>query len=84
MSYSITKVGTPEEVVAELDKASETLTGYSKTEFDEVLPALKTLVNNNWNKVEGNPPMKMDFRVNGHGSTDGQQRQCQVAISITY
>jgi hypothetical protein len=52
MSYAITVVGTPEGIKKRLRETSEHLTDQSKREFDDVLPALEIIVDQNSNVSE--------------------------------
>lgn len=47
MSWPLNAIGTPTALCAEIDRVSGTLTGLSKTEFDEAAPAMKSLVSQN-------------------------------------
>jgi hypothetical protein len=49
MSWSINLIGQGENIIKALNDESARLTGESKTEFDKALPALTTLVEQNFN-----------------------------------
>lgn len=81
MSWSISAVGKPEELVEALDMKSIQLAGQSKIEYDNALPHLKALVQQNFG-TGGN------IQLSAHGSGlefDRQQlnRSCSVSIKQT-
>jgi hypothetical protein len=81
MSWSVQFIGKPENVVAALDKHSESLTGQSKQEFDEAKPALATIVQQN----VGGPLVHVE--ANGHATfSDGTKTfaSCSVKVSPIY
>lgn len=47
MSFSMTFIGKPEAIKRKLAEQSAALTGQSKAEFDAVLPALETVLDQN-------------------------------------
>jgi hypothetical protein len=63
MSWSVDFIGSPDNIVAALEKESEKLTGPSKHEFDSVLPSLIRLVKQNHNKET--PPV-LKLTASGH------------------
>ena len=78
MSYSITVVGKAEAIKRRLQKHSTELSGQSKAEFDDVLPALETILDQN----VGNYCLRLD--ANGHASfTDGKKIYGQCAVSVS-
>lgn len=82
MSWSISTPGTPEEVVTELDRVAGTYSGQSKLEFDEALPHLKGLVNQNFRNDDGTV-RKLQLTANGSGSSQGGKqlnRECSVTL----
>lgn len=87
MSWSISLIGKPENVVEALTAHSASLTGQSKVEYDETYPAIATLVSQN---VNGNAPGNNVIKVvaNGHANigTDGIKTygQCSVVIEPFY
>ena len=64
MSWSVSFIGAPDNIVAALEKESERLTGPSKDEFDTVKPMLACLVRQNFNNT-GYTPM---LQLTAHGS----------------
>jgi hypothetical protein len=82
MSWSAYLMGTPTRIIEALDKQSNALSGQSKIEYDAVLPSLKTLVEQNFNKGEASTPiLRLEASGSGYAS-DGEQiqRQCTVKI----
>ena len=82
MSWSVGIIGKPELVAQELDKYSETLTGQSKTEFDEAKPHLQSLVKLN---IGGETLVKLS--ASGHASfVEGAKTygNCNVTIEPFY
>jgi hypothetical protein len=79
MSFSVTFVGKPEAIKRSLERHSAELTGQSKEEFDTVLPALETILDQN----VGNGCVRLD--ANGHASfTDGVKTygNCSVSVAV--
>jgi hypothetical protein len=80
MSWSLVWVGTPEKIIAALDKESDRLTGQSKEEFDKVKPALVTLVEANYDKTV-TPALKLS--ANGHGYIEnGEPKYSACNVSL--
>lgn len=82
MSWSVGIIGKPELVAQELDKYSETLTGQSKTEFDEAKPHLQSLMRLN---VGGETLVKLT--ASGHASfAEGVKTygNCNVIVEPFY
>ena len=81
MSWSITVIGTPENIEAEIEKESARLTGESKVEFDETKPHLVGLLKQNYAKVGG---AMVELSANGHGGkgSDGQREYCNCNVSL--
>ena len=77
MSWSITLIGKPENIVAALKEQSEKLSGMSKTEFDDALPHLVGLVEQNFNTTTTAGPV-INLTASGHGYDN--YRQCTVSI----
>ena len=78
MSWSVTVIGKPEKVAEELDKYSDTLTGQSKTEYDEAKPALQQLVRLNFG---GENLVKLI--ASGHANfTDGQKTYGTCGVTM--
>jgi hypothetical protein len=78
MSWSISFIGSPENVAKALENHSTTITGQSKAEYDAALPHIKALVEQNVNK---NYPRAIKVEGNGHGDTTGNN---SVNVSIGY
>lgn len=85
MSWNVSFIGKPENVVEALTAHSATLTGQSKVEYDEVYPAIATLVSQNVSTSEGN---LIKVVANGHANigTDGIKTygQCSVSVESFY
>lgn len=80
MSYSVSFVGSPEGIKRCLRKTSEMLSHQSKQEFDDVLPALETIVDQNSNATS-KIALKLD--ASGHAYfIDGvkQYGSCSVEV----
>lgn len=80
MSWSLVWVGTPEKIVAALEKESDRLTGTSKDEFDKVKPGLVTLVQSNYDKTV-TPALKLS--ANGHAYIENGEPKystCNVVL----
>jgi len=82
MSWSVSVIGNPGDVVAHLDKTSATLTGQSKVEFDDALPHLKGLVSQTFN-VNADALTPIDLEANGHGSADAAGSQVYRTINVS-
>lgn len=92
MSWSITLIGTPDKIVAALDAESVRQSGQCKIEFDEALPALKTLVLQNFDKrpearlrvlklrASGSGYAKQSLGADGETVTEQVQRNCAVTL----
>jgi hypothetical protein len=78
MSWSIALIGNPDAICKALDAQSEKMSGQSKQEFDEAIPAIKTLVSCN---VNG---QSVRVTRNGHASFDaaGTKIQGYTAVNI--
>jgi len=78
MSFSVTLIGKPEAIKRALTKHSVGLSGQSKEEFDTVLPALQTILDQNVN----NGIVKLD--ANGHATfADGVKAYGNCNASVT-
>lgn len=85
MSWSVSFVGKPENIVAALGFESAKLTGQCKVEFDDALPALVALVRQNFQNREGPgyyaPTITLEASGSGTAENDKQMnRSCQVKI----
>jgi hypothetical protein len=69
MSWSVTFIGKPENVSKALKENSEKLSGYSKDEYDAVLPDMDALVSQNFNVTPEHCPL-VKITASGHGSKD--------------
>ena len=86
MSWSISVIGKPENVVKALHEESAKQTGQCKIEFDDALPHLVGLVTQNFWPAEGEARV-IELVANGSGySKDGQQisRDCTASIKRFY
>lgn len=81
MSWSISLIGTPENVSEALDKHSEGLTGVSKEEFDAALPNIKGLIAMNYNSQY---PTAIKVSGNGHAWSDTTNKYGNCSISIGF
>jgi hypothetical protein len=82
MSWSVSHTGTPQEVVGALREHSEGLSGQSKAEYEDALPHLVALVEQNFGR-EGEKPPRLTLSAHGSGSSvDGKQldRECCVNL----
>jgi hypothetical protein len=80
MSWSVTFIGHPENIVKALQQKSEELDGYSKAEYDLALPHLIGLVKQNFNKII-EPVIKITASGHGYGTDfEPQYNTCQVSI----
>lgn len=77
MSFSIIVVGKPDAIKRKLTAESERLTGQSKEEFDAILPALHTVLDQNVNNGV------VQVSANGHATFTGGAKtsgQCSVEV----
>lgn len=84
MSWSVTFIGKPANIVAALQKQSEQLTGQSKTEYDAALPHLVGLVQANHHVEEQYTPV-LQLQANGHAYVKDEVTQysnCQVQLTV--
>jgi hypothetical protein len=93
MSWSITVIGKPENVVAALEAQSAKESGQCKIEFDDALPHLVGLVRQSFNeKPEFTPMVRLEASGSGCASSDSNapgvmrqtSRSCQVKIEQFY
>lgn len=84
MSWSISLMGKPEKVVEALKAHSEKLNGQSKVEYDDALPNMLGIVQQNF----GHETQLISVVANGHGSVNGEgkqlNRQVQMEIKAVY
>lgn len=77
MSWSISLIGKPNKVVEALNANSAKLDGQSKVEFDDALPHLVALANQNFESDEQYTPLiKLD--ANGHGTAHGGEQKSRT------
>lgn len=82
MSWSINFIGTAAKVAEALTSQSEKLDGQSKVEYDDALPAMVTLVKQNF-EPEGSPEPMVKITASGHGyATNGEQKQRYFVVSL--
>ena len=84
MSWSVSAIGKPANVVKYLKDQSEKQSGQSKVEYDDALPHLVGLVEQVFS--EGDPPC-VKISANGSGfARDGKQvqRSCSVVVETNY
>lgn len=86
MSWNITFIGKPENVVKALEEQSTKFSGYSKVEYDAALPHLVGLVKENFNNNGIDIVVKVDASGHGYAGTDGidQYRQCKSSVEQLY
>jgi hypothetical protein len=86
MSWGISLIGKAVNVATALDDHSTKLEGQSKVEFDAALPALRTLVLENFGKESyPEPVIRLDASGTGY-AREGEQmsRNCTVKIEPFY
>ena len=80
MSWTAQYVGKPEKVVEALEAQSAKMSGESKVEFDDALPHLIGLVNQNFNYG-----FLVKLVASGHGQTGEKPvRQLTVSLELIY
>lgn len=80
MSWSITLIGTSENIAKALDERSPKLDAQSKLEFDDALPHMKALLLQNFGHTL---PKIMKLSAGGSGYVaDGVQRQRSFYVNI--
>lgn len=81
MSWNISFVGRPENIVKALEEESTRQEGQSKVEFDSAKDSLIGLVKNNFTTDGEQPVLKLEAA--GHGYTvDGVQKQRSLTVSL--
>lgn len=83
MSWSISIIGKPKDIVTELEAKSGKFTDQSKVEFDDAKPHLVGLVNQIFTDSDVVPVVKLV--ASGHGyarSSDGVMVQVNRTISV--
>lgn len=84
MSWSVSLIGYPENVVRALDEEGEKLRDVSREEFDAAKPALAALVRENFAK-EGSgyvaPVVRLDASGSGY-SRDGEHLSRSVTVKL--
>lgn len=82
MSWSVNYIGTTTKVAEALKTQSEKMDGQSKIEFDDALPHLVALVQQNFEPEGGVEPV-IKFAASGHGyAVDGAQKQRYFVVSL--
>lgn len=80
MSWSVNLIGQAENIVKALNAESDRLTGDSKAEFDKALPALTTLVQQNFN---ADNPQFLKLTASGHAyAVNGEPKYGTCHVSI--
>jgi len=83
MSWSVTMIGLPEKLAEALDAHATILTDQSRVEFDAVLPHLKALVLENFNRFAGSDTPLVRLEASGHGTvSDGEQKHRTVSVKL--
>lgn len=83
MSYSISLIGSPDKIAEALNNKSVEFQGQTKIEFDEILPHLVGLLNQNASSFK----MLMKLEASGHAYTDNDgklYKSCQVSINFIH
>lgn len=80
MSWSVSMIGKPSNIAAALESVGDKLEGQSKVEFQEALPALVVLVQQNFAKGEGYVEPVLRLEASGSGYAKGSE---QVQRSLT-
>lgn len=84
MSWSVSYLGKAEKIVEALQKQSETLSDYSKEEYDAALPHMVALVSRNFNKNNSDYPL-IRFSASGHGSkVNGEEVESNLQMNIEH
>lgn len=79
MSFSVTFIGKPEAIKRKLAEESAKLTSQSKTEFDAILPALETILDQ---QVGDGKAVRLS--ANGHATfTDGVKTYGNCNVEVT-
>lgn len=82
MSWSIGLIGTAPKVVQALKEQSEKFDGQTKIEYDDALPHLIGIVEQNF-ESSGNSEVLVKVTANGHGyAVGGEQKQRYLAVNI--
>lgn len=77
MSFSVSCIGRPEAIKRRLAKESENLSGQSKQEFDDVRPALETVLDQNVGDAV------VHLEAHGHADfVDGVKKFGQCTVNI--
>lgn len=77
MSFSITRIGKPDAIKRALSEESARLSGQSKEEFDAVVPALETILD----QQVGNGVIHLS--ANGHATfNDGKKTYGTVNVEV--
>jgi hypothetical protein len=87
MSWSICLIGSPDNVVKEIESHSGTLQGQCKLEFDAAKPHLIGLVKENFNADPAITPPTIKLEASGSGYAVGdiqRYRNCKVSIDSFY
>lgn len=87
MSWSITFIGKPAAIAAALEAESGKLNGQSKLEFDEAMPHLIGLVQQNFARAEGyvEPVLRLEASGSGYARGEEQiQRSATVKLDAFY
>lgn len=80
MSWSVLFIGEPEKVVKALNENSDKLSGYSKTEYDNALPHMVALVQQNF----GNINQLVKIVASGHGYIEnGVPKQSTLTCEVS-
>jgi hypothetical protein len=76
MSFSVSFVGKPEAIKRQLAKQSALLTHQSKEEFDAILPALETVLDQNVNEYA------VQLNASGYASFDQAGKKTHGTCSV--
>jgi len=82
MSWNITLIGKPANIVKALDEESQKMDGQSKVEFDSVKDHIAGIVAQNFEAPANQQPI-LKVTAAGHGYTaDGEQKQRTAVVNI--
>jgi hypothetical protein len=84
MSWSVSFIGKPENVVVALEQERHRMDGQSKVEYEAAWQSLATLVRENFgSQEEGYPEPVVKLEASGHGySRDGEQLQRGLTVKL--
>lgn len=87
MSWSVSCVGKPQNIINHLKEYGNSLTGMSKEEFDAALPHLVGMIEQNKYMVDGvdqTPLLNIVASGSGYVAGTTESRNCVVKIETNY